>query len=668
MSLSWSIPRNCLAWILIAQVALIIPHVSRLPWWIVLVYICCAVWRIMVFRGQWSFPPSIIKVIFCFLCFAGIYSSYGTPLGIEPTVALLFTGFSLKLLEVRTKRDVYIIVFLAYFVALTEFLFDQSFLIAAFIFFSLLIITTALVALHQQGYNRFDLISLKKTGWLFFQALPLMIVLFIIFPRFEPLWKVPLPAHQAKTGVSNSMSPGDISSLGNSSELAFRAVFDEEVPAKEKLYWRGLVMSEFDGRTWRQGRRQKSSFNERQKQSILRSLNNPIQYQIIQEASHQPWLFSLKLAFSYDQNIQILNDFRLSYEGDIHSRIQYAVISDLDAPLEIEISERVRRVETRLPDSGNPLAREFAKELYQLAGSDFDFIQSLLSNFRQNNFIYTLNPPLLGENSVDEFLFDTLRGFCGHYASSFVFMARAVGIPARVVTGYQGGEINPITGTVLVHQFDAHAWAEVWLKDKGWIRIDPTAAVSPDRIEFGLERALAEEGSFLSDSVLSPIRYRNVAWLNNLRLQMDAFSYYWSSWVLQYKGRKQLDVMKYIMGEVTPWRVAGFLLLIGGFVLSMIAFNLLKGRRKPKAPLEVRIYLQICDRLEQKGFKRNSYEGPVAFARKVAEIKPAWKKDLLAATRAFVTLTYEQLPPDQHAAVLKQLKSDASQLKRILSL
>jgi hypothetical protein len=292
----------------------------------------------------------------------------------------------------------------------------------------------------------------------------------------------------------------------------------------------------------------------------------------------------------------------------------------------------------------------------------------LLSNFRQNNFIYTLNPPLLGENSVDEFLFDTLRGFCGHYASSFVFMARAVGIPARVVTGYQGGEINPITGTVLVHQFDAHAWAEVWLKDKGWIRIDPTAAVSPDRIEFGLERALAEEGSFLSDSVLSPIRYRNVAWLNNLRLQMDAFSYYWSSWVLQYKGRKQLDVMKYIMGEVTPWRVAGFLLLIGGFVLSMIAFNLLKGRRKPKAPLEVRIYLQVCDRLEQKGFKRNSYEGPVAFARKVAEIKPAWKKDLLAATRAFVTLTYEQLPPDQHAAVLNQLKSDASQLKRILSL
>jgi hypothetical protein len=245
---------------------------------------------------------------------------------------------------------------------------------------------------------------------------------------------------------------------------------------------------------------------------------------------------------------------------------------------------------------------------------------------------------------------------------------RAAGIPARVVAGYQGGEINPITGTVLVHQFDAHGWAEVWIEGEGWVRVDPTAAVSPDRIEYGLEQAMQEEGSFLADAPLSPLRYRNLAWLNTIRLRMDAFSYYWSSWVLQYKGEKQSRVLQQLLGEVSPWRVAVFILGIGGVVLLFVAVDLLKGRGRPKPAREVQVYLRLCKRLERAGYQRLQNEGAIEFARRVADSDPSWKVHLLAATRAFVTLTYEPLPPEQHKAVMKQLRSESLRLSYLLTL
>lgn len=658
MNASWNIPRNCLAWILISQVALIIPHFQRLPVWVLVVCGCCAIWRIMVFQGRWSFPVKIVKVLFSIFCFLGIFQSYGTLIGMEPTVALLFTGFSLKLLEVVTKRDVYVIIFLGYFVAITEFLFSQNFLIVVFVFITVLIITTALVALHQQGYQRFDLISLRKTLVLFMQAAPLMVVLFIIFPRFEPLWKVPMPSHQAKSGISETLSPGDISNLSQSSELAFRAYFTGEVPSREKLYWRGLVMSEFDGRTWRQGKLRKDFFSKLESQQHLQSFQAPILYSVTQEPSYQPWLFTLALAHSSDKNILAVNDYRLIRDGDIHTRIKYDVTSDLSVKMELKLSDKVRRTETLLPFRGNALSKNYARQMRNQYQSDKEFVDAVLINYFLEKFTYTLKPPLLGEDSIDDFLFNTQKGFCGHFASSFVFLMRSVDIPARVVSGYHGGELNPITGTILVHQFDAHAWAEVWLENKGWVRFDPTAMVSPDRIEYGLENALREEGSFLSDSPLSPLRYRDVVWINKLRLQLDAYSYYWSTWVLQYKGKRQLDLMTRLLGEISPFRVAAFMLGVGGLILFLVAFDVMKGRGKPKPPLEVQLYLKLCHRLHRAGFERLKHEGPIVFAQRITTTAQPWAPHVLAATRAFVTLSYEPISNEQKPAIIKHMKRE----------
>jgi len=665
---AWNIPRNALAWILIAQVALIAPHIERLPLWVLAVYGLCALWRIMVFQGRWAFPPKIVKVLLSMACFVGIYQSYGSLIGMEPTVALLFSGFSLKLLELVSRRDGYLVIFLAYFVALTEFLFNQDFAMVVLVFATVMLVTTALVALHQQGYQRFDWISLRKTAVLFAQAVPLMVVLFIIFPRFEPLWQVPMPSHQASTGIGESLSPGDISDLAQSGELAFRAQFEGPPPARGKLYWRGLVLSAFDGRTWRQGKLRKDFLSAQARREVLQSLQEPIRYSVVQEASHQPWLFTLALAHSDDSHTLAVDDFRLVRDGDIHSRIKVDVISDLSATIELELESKIRRRETMLPTTGNPQARAYAENVYRQSTDDRAFVDAVMMNYFQQEFVYTLKPPLLGEHSIDDFLFNTRRGFCGHYASSFVFLMRAVGIPARVVTGYQGGEVNPINGTVLVHQFDAHAWVEVWLAGSGWVRFDPTGMVSPWRIEQGLERALREEGSFLEESPLSPLRFRDIAWLNNVRLQMDAYSYYWSSWVLQYKGRRQLDVMKALLGEISAFRVSLFIVGVGALVMTLVAVVSLAGRGQPRSSAEVQLYLGLCRRLGAAGYGRRTQEGALAFARRISATGARWGPLLLAVSEVVNRLSYESLSSEQRAVLLKQLRRDVFTLSLQLRL
>ncbi|WP_101759529.1 DUF3488 and transglutaminase-like domain-containing protein [Oceanicoccus sp. KOV_DT_Chl] len=666
MAVSWQVPRNCLAWILISQMALIAPHFERLPWWVLASYAICACWRIMIYQGRWSKPPSWLKILLTLLCCGGIYQSYGSLIGMEPTVALLITGFCLKLLELSSKRDVYVLLFLAYFVAITAFLFSQNFFLVVFVFFTSGLITTALVALHQHHYQQFELASLKKGLLIVLQSVPIMVVLFIIFPRFEPLWKVPSFSEQAKTGVSEVMSPGDISQLSNSSDLAFRAVFRDEVPARNKLYWRGLVLSEFDGRSWRQGRRAEDVLSSLEAMRLYNKFENPISYRIIQEATYRNWLFTLALAYSKDPTVRMVNDYRLISTKEISKRIEYQIWSDTDRLIQPELSSEQRLFETRLPEYGNPESHQFAQRLHREAGSDQKYIDAVLAIYRQQKFVYTLSPPALGEHSIDEFLFTTKRGFCSHYASSFVFLMRAVGIPARVVAGYMGGEINPLNGTVLVHQFDAHGWAEVWLPGEGWRRVDPTGAVSPDRIEFGLEAALAQEGDFLSGSPLSPLRYRKVAWINKLRLQLDAFNYYWSIKVLQYDDKKQRKTFNDLLGGADPWRIGVFLMAIGGLVMGVIGLRLLKGRGKPQLMPEVRLYLKLCDRLQKKGFVRENNEGAIEFARRVAKQQPLLKTELLAVTRSFVDLSYTPLDGQQKKLLFKQYQLDLVKLNKRL--
>ncbi len=655
MSVSTWIPRQCFGWLLAAQIALISPHVSRLPIWIAVGWLLCALWRVQVHRGQWSQLGRIVKTLVVIASLAGIRWSYGGFIGLEPTVALLIACFSLKLIEAATRREAYLLLFLGYFVAATEFLFEQGLGTVLYMIVPILLLTSALIALHQDDPLRFSWQPLRHAATMSAQALPLMLLLFLVFPRIGPLWKVPLPGNEARTGMSDTMAPGDIAQLSQSDALAFRAVFSDRVPAQRELYWRGLVLDHFDGRAWRAGDFSDMPFRQNHS-SRPKFTGASIDYEIFLEPTYQRWLYALQVPEPVTKNIYLTMDYRLLAKDIVIDKFAYRARAYPQAALEARLDQRLRRYQLKLPGpDNNPRARQWAQELRTRFDDDDELIDFILAHFRQQQFFYTLKPPLLGEHTVDEFIFDTRRGFCEHYASSFVFLLRAAGIPARVVTGYQGGEINPLTGTVLVHQFDAHAWTEAWLDGKGWVRFDPTAAVAPQRIESGLERAVAP-GEFLAQQPLSASRYRSVSWLNDLRHRIDAVNYAWTRWVVNYHDDTQLTVLTALLGEINPLRMT--LLLVGGGAVVILAIVLaLFGRQlfATRLPAEQRYYAQFCARFARQGYPRPLHMGAGEYGRWLLKKNPHWKA-VQEITLCFEALSYRQLSASQRDQLLKRLK------------
>lgn len=640
MKAQQQIPRNALVWIIISLFTLVLPHVERLPLWVLTVYVAAAVWRVMVYRGRWSFPRWPIKLGLIFAAFAGILFSFRSLIGLEPTVALLLTAFAFKLLELKERKDAYVLLFLGYFVVLTEFLFSQDLLIVLLCVANVVLVTTALVALHRPGVDRFSMRPLTKASVMVLQAIPLMLVLFFLFPRIGPLWTVPIKSQQATTGMSEFMKPGDVSKLSRSSEVAFRVEFEGAIPPKSELYWRGLVMSRLRENTW-------SALNYYEVPARERRPREPdlsgdgLRYSVIMAPTQQRWLYGLRFARSENRGILQASDYRLFRPVVIEDDLLYRVTSWPDALLDEELSAWRRQTELALPQQVNPRARQLAQSIAGTAPDTQAIVDTVLAMFREQPFVYTLQPPLLPQtNPMDAFLFDTRRGFCEHYASAFVIMMRAAGVPARVVAGYQGGEINPVNRTVIVHQFDAHAWAEVWIAGRGWVRVDPTAAVSPERIELGLEEALAGEGSFLADSPLSPLRYRQIDLINKLRLRYDALTYRWQSWVVGFNADTQIQLLQRWFGEFNARTFALVILGSWALVLVPVGLLLLLRRKVHKVSRFDRLYLRYCDKLARLGVMRAAGESPAAYAERAQRELPRLAQDIANITQQYERIAY----------------------------
>ncbi len=634
------IPRNALVWIVISLFTLVAPHAQRIPLWVLGVYVFTAFWRIMVYQGRWSFPGRWVKTGLIVGSFAGIYLSYGSLIGLEPTVALLLTAFALKLVELTRRKDGYVLLFLGYFICITEFLFSQDLLIVLYSLLNVTVVTTGLVALHRPGENQFNRKTIRLATVMLLQAMPLMVVLFFLFPRIGPLWTVPIKSHTAKTGVSDFMKPGDISRLGKSDEVAFRAEFSGDIPNAADLYWRGLVFSLLEDGAWRSLRYYNIPASERRPQPVETS-GTPLAYQVIMEPTQQNWLYSLRYARPASPGMLEGSDYVLFSPMELEDERLYRVESWPDAELELELSQWRREVELRLPDGENPETMAFARSLRSESGDDAAFVDAVLARFTREPFVYSLNPPLLPEaNPLDAFMFRTRTGFCEHYAAAFVVTMRAGGVPARVVAGYQGGEVNPVNRTVIVRQFDAHAWAEVWLEGRGWVRVDPTAAVSPERVEWGLERALAGEGSFLSDSPLSLMHYRGVAWVNTLRLRYDALTYRWQSWVNGFNRDKQFELLNDVFGGISARKF--MLVLIGSWalILGPVAFSLLRRRERRATSRTDRYYLAFCAKLARAGVTREAGETPEHFGARAARSMRPLAQQIERITRLYSALAY----------------------------
>lgn len=653
MKLEEQVPRNALVWIIATQFVLLFPHLGRIPLWVLVLYAATALWRTMVYLGRWSFPEGYLKSSLTVICFSGVWVSYGTLIGLEPTVALLLIAYSLKLIELANQRDAYMLVFIAYFVCLTEFLFSQELLVTLYMCIAVLVNTTSLVALHQPGQDRFTFSTIRRAGTMMLQAVPLMILLFVVFPRIGPLWNVPLKSHEARSGMSDFMKPGDVANLSLSDEVAFRVQFEGDVPARRDLYWRGLVLSKLEEGAWRSLRWRDIPGNQRRpEQPELAGAS--VDYSVIMEPTQQNWLFALPYATTRDRGILRTNDFRLVSPVEVQDQKHYEVRSWLEVPLEAELGDWRRGVDTSLPAIGNPRTRVLAQQMFAASGGDPEtYARAVLEMFREQDFYYTLRPPLLGENPVDQFLFSTRRGFCEHYASAFTWLMRAAGVPARVVGGYQGGEVNPVNGTVIVHQFDAHAWNEVWLEGQGWVRMDPTFVIAPARIEYGLEQALAEEGSFLAGSPLSPLRFRNVGWVNNLRLQLDAINYRWQLFVLSYDQEQQYQILNRLLGTIGQTQLVIIIVGIWALLLVPLVIIMVWRNRGPRLDAATRYYQDFCRRLQGAGIQRPGHEAPSDFARRVAAQHPAWEAEVAAITQCYENLAYAG---DGDPAALAELK------------
>ncbi len=659
----FQVPRNSLAWMLVAQMAVIVPHFSRLPYLTIALCFFCVLWRVMVYQGRWSYPGKWIKVLFIFFGTVGLGFGYGTFLGLDPWVGLLIMMFVLKLLEMHHKRDGYVVILLGYFVAVTQFLYEQGIPSTLYIFVCVIMITAALIGLNQTRSHLRPVQTFKKATVLLVQSLPLMIVLFVLFPRISPLWTVPMQSSVARTGVTDTMTPGNIALLTQSDELAFRATFAGEVPPLSKLYWRGLVLSRFDGESWTQelpalyGRIYRPDQPPTSWQDKMELLGEEVRYSILLEPTSQNWLFSLTMPEGTNkEGIGLVRDFRFYSFREIRSKLRYELTSHLNYRIDRDLHDFWRYRYTLLPEEGNPRAKRLAESIWERSPNKRDYIRNILRRFNLEEFVYTLKPPVLGDHSVDEFLLDSKRGFCEHYAGSFVFLMRAVGIPARVVVGYQGGEYNRIGNYVEVRQFDAHAWTEVWQEGQGWVRVDPTSAVAPERIESGLEFAVKDEDTFLSNLPLSWMKYRQTLWLTEIRLQLSALGYYWDRWVVGYTPSVQMSLLARYFGDLDrKW--LGMVMLSGFFSLLGVVAIFVLGKRSHALlrPID-REYLRFCQLMARQGLPRSVGEGPLDFAARVAQARPDLAPAMKQVTDTYIRLNYAEDQPEKTKSLRKAIR------------
>ena len=594
--------RRGILWVMISLVISMLPQLISMPVHLVAITLLPVAWRLIAELRHWKPLPMFLRVLATAVAVAALVSTYGGLMGRRAAVSMLVLMLSLKLLETFRIRDARVVTSLSLFLCATQFLFSQGVPMIIYIIACLLSALIALMYLQrteafaprgkppQTDRNLFT--ELGFGAGLVALALPIGIVFFLLFPRWgSPLWGLPEDALDARSGLSDSMSPGSIQSLFMDDSPAFRAQFEGSMPANSDLYWRGPVFSNFDGTTW------KASYLGRN----LRAENKPdpetapFRYVVQMEPTEQKWLFALDYPALIPRRTKLTVDYQLITLRSVSSLREYVMASDpnfQDSPV---LGQTLLREALELPEGFNPRTAQMMSEWRSEANSDSDIIRRALQHFNQEQFRYTLNPPLLSRHTVDEFVFDTQAGFCEHYASAFTVMMRMAGIPARVVTGYQGGFYNNIGSYVLVRQSDAHAWSEVWVRGSGWTRIDPTAAVAPQRVEQGAMNSLDQRRHFL-----------DFQWLRNARNTFDLFQRGWNNWVVTFGSDRQSRLFS-IFGweELGPAKLIFAMIvitLIIGTVIFLLVPRLLKFRSSRKPDPLLQLWQKFTRKLARAGY------------------------------------------------------------------
>ena len=597
-----------IAWVLLPQ----IPH---LPLWCSALATTVLLWRGWRAIGNKPLPGKWWLWGLVGLTIAATLLTHRTLLGRDAGVILLVVLLTLKTLELRARRDAFVIFFLSFFCMLSNFFYSQSLLTAANMLIGMLGLLTVLVNAHMPVGKPPLMQAVKTAGLLTLLGAPVMLVLFVLFPRLAPLWGVPSDAMTGRSGLSQSMQVGTIARLALDESVAMRLKFADRIPAQQDMYFRGPVLSDFDGQEWRQPRFPAAPSGNTADKLVVSGA--PINYEVTLEPTSHPWLFVMEAV----AKSPLLPGYQSMMQADLQWRVNRP-ITDLvryqvqsyptfrHGPMQANVSLREF---VELPPGFNPRTLALASEIrsdarYTATGSG-PLVQLVLERLRTGGYTYTLEPGVYGRNTADEFWFDRKEGFCEHIASSFVILMRALDVPARIVTGYQGGERNPVDGFWVIRQSDAHAWAEVWYEDRGWVRVDPTSAVSPGRTG-SFQRLAAPQGVVAQAfGTISP------DFVAQFRATWEALNNGWSQWVLNYTQGRQLNLLKNMGFESPDWADLGYVLIALVVLSSLVSAAFMVWSRTPHDP-----WLRLLARAKHKLRKSGIESTPATSPRQLAQL------------------------------------------------
>jgi protein-glutamine gamma-glutamyltransferase len=614
----------CLALALLA-------HVGSLPAWVlVTVVVAGAIRLLLAYRGRPA-ASQAVRLVIAGLTIALLFLQFHTFNGRAAGTALLALMAGLKLFETMNRRDIYVITLIIYFLSMSALLEGDSFWVLAYLVGVLWLTTATLLRLTTTqplpAWRR----SLGYAGRIMGQALPLALVGWLFFPRFaEPLWQLPNDRRSAESGLSDTMSPGDITELALSDEIAFRVHFAGSAPPRPERYWRGPVMHDFDGHTWSR------AYPVSLSRPALQPEGAAYHYTLSLEPNQHNWIFALDWPTQWDlPRAELTGDYTLVQPGPVSRPIDVVATSYTRVQSSETLSASMRRRDLRLPPNRNPRSLQLAQTLRSAHPDDMDYAHAVLNMFTQQPFYYTLTPPRLGDDSVDEFLFDTKQGFCGHYASAFATLMRAAGIPARVVTGYQGGTFNRFADYWIVRQSNAHAWDEIWIEGRGWLRVDPTSAIAPERVQVNLGDTVSGDERLVGGWQVGS------DWLADARLRLDALRQLWRERILLFDQASQTELLAWLhIPEPDGQKLVIVLTAALTLVLCWLTWQVRREVDPTRKEQLIRAYQRLCAKLAAAGVPRQAHEGAEDYAARVAQRRPDLGAAVTALCRQYSSLRY----------------------------
>ena len=656
--------------LLLGLALVILPNFSHLPLWLNSVMVGLLLWRGCYELQLCIIPNKLMLFLLTLMLLAGIIFSYHTLIGRNAGSAMLLGLLCLKLFEIKSFRDIALIINLALFSIIINFLFNQSIPVAFTMLFALVVLFTALIS-YQHDYkklNKTQPLSLKKIHSnekqhfklafkMLAQAIPFAIVLFVLFPRVNgPLWGLPEDAFSGTTGLSDKMSPGRISQLSNNSSIAFRVKFDSTIPSTNKLYWRGPVMWNFDGYNWTAPVSDRIALNKFK----FTALGKKIQYSITLQPHNDYWMLALDIPSTLSTKSLLSADMQVLSVLPIQKLKRYDITSYTDyiLPATPKISMQryltLPKTDSHKPDNDLYKSRLLIQKLKDPSNTQ-NTVNNVLNYFATQNFYYSRKPPLLYSNPVDEFLFDTKRGYCEHYASSFTVLMRLADIPARVVTGYQGGEMNPLDNFMTIRQSDAHAWSEVYLGDKGWVRVDPTAAIPPGNIEN------TADALRINSTLKKPNYLFKSNWLSKqikqMRFAWDAVNNRWNQWVLGYNNKRQKAFFAALGIPEISWQGLSKLLFSFLAILTALLAYIVFSSPSQKKNETLHYYLKFLKKMKKLGLMKSISEGANDFCQRSSISLPENKKEIKEITLLYQQLRYHKTTNEKLTIFKKKIKN-----------